>query len=115
MFELLKDIDVSMMFDVTNNRMYQVLYVHGLTITSNQRLISPSAGVDKVIADILRSTDSNLSSSLTASLECPSSGWKQIEEELLGPIIQELDDLASRIAPWSRMDLVLEYASHFEE
>ena len=70
MFELLKDTDVSMMFDVTNNPMYEVLYVHRLTITSKQKLISPSAGVDKVIADIVRSTDSNLSSPLTVSLEC---------------------------------------------
>ena len=36
MFELLKDTDVSNMFDVTNNRMYQVLYVHELTATSNK-------------------------------------------------------------------------------
>lgn len=36
MFELLRDTDVSNMFDVTNNRMYQVLYVHGLTATSNE-------------------------------------------------------------------------------
>ena len=47
MFELLKDTDVSMMFDVMKNRMYQVLYAHGFTITSKQRRISASAGVDK--------------------------------------------------------------------
>ena len=100
MFELLKDKDVSMMFDVTNNRMHQVLYVHGLTVTSNQRLILPSAGFHKVIADIVRSRDRILLSPLTASsVECWSSGWKQIEEDRLGPIIQEMDDLASRIAP----------------
>ncbi|KAK0507147.1 hypothetical protein JMJ35_010185 [Cladonia borealis] len=47
MFELLKDTDVSMIFDVTKIRMYQVF-----------------AGVGKVIADVVRPTGSNLSSPL---------------------------------------------------